>query len=108
MYNGKTNGIKKDYSKLSLDDFSDDDSDDGGGGFRDDYNGGADDNDEYIRNQQVSKEPLLRFRILWSPIRYAQLHGYHCTKASKQTNKQTYKQIPLERRNRHNWLWLGH
>mmetsp|Transcript_11726 Transcript_11726/g.29702 ORF Transcript_11726/g.29702 Transcript_11726/m.29702 type:complete len:142 (+) Transcript_11726:399-824(+) len=50
MYNGK-GGKKKDYSQLSLDDFSDDDSDDGGG-YRD--NGGGDNEaDEYIRNQQV-------------------------------------------------------
>ena len=52
MYNGK-GGKKKDYSQLSLDDFSDEDSDDGGG-YRD--NGGGDnDTDEYIRNQQVRK-----------------------------------------------------
>lgn len=49
MYNGKS-GKKKDYSQLSLDDFSDDDSDDGNGaGFRDEPN----EADEYIRNQQV-------------------------------------------------------
>jgi len=45
---------KKDYSKLSLDDFSDDDSEDGGG-FRDEYGGKSNRNeaDEYIKNQQV-------------------------------------------------------
>lgn len=48
MYNGKS-GKKKDYSQLSLDDFSDDDSDDGGGGFHDEPN----EADDYIRNQQV-------------------------------------------------------
>ena len=49
MYNGK----KKDYSQLSLDDFSDDDSDDD---FRDEYGGNNKNNneaDEYIRNQHV-------------------------------------------------------
>jgi len=49
MYNGK-NGKKKDYSKLSLDDFSDDDTDDG---YRDEYGETNNEADEYIRNQQV-------------------------------------------------------
>lgn len=52
------NGQKKDYSKLSLDDFSDDDSDDGD---RNDYyddaendnNNNNNDASDYIRNQQV-------------------------------------------------------
>ena len=45
-------GKKKNYSQLSLDDFSDDDSDDGGG-YRDNFNGEGNEADEYIRNQQV-------------------------------------------------------
>ena len=52
MYNGKRNGKKKDYSQVSLDDFSDDDSDNGGG-FRDNFNDETNEADEYIRNQQV-------------------------------------------------------
>ncbi len=61
MYNGK-GGKKKDYSQLSLDDFSDDDSDDGGG-YRD--NGGGDNEaDEYIRNQQVRKTIDIRVNRL--------------------------------------------
>lgn len=45
MYNN--NGKKKDYSHLSLDDFSDDDSDDGG------RNNSSNETADYIRNQQV-------------------------------------------------------
>jgi hypothetical protein len=47
---------KKDYSKLSLDDFSDDDSEDGGG-FRDEYGGKNNRNeaDEFVKNQQVRR-----------------------------------------------------
>ncbi len=45
-------GKKKDYSQLSLDDFSDDDSDDGGN-YRDNFNGESNEADEYIRNEQV-------------------------------------------------------
>ena len=52
MYNNGKSGKKKNYSQLSLDDFSDDDSDDGGG-YRD--NTDQNEADEYIRNQQVRK-----------------------------------------------------
>ena len=64
MFN--TDGSKKDYSKISLEDFSDDDSDDGnnnkhnksnnGFNFHDEENcadADAVENDDYVRNQQV-------------------------------------------------------
>ena len=65
MFN--SNGKKKDYSQLNLDDFSDDDSETGNGvsngngnnKFRDDDDGNGyidddpNESDNYIRNQQV-------------------------------------------------------
>jgi len=55
MYNNKSNGKKKPYSQLSLDDFSDNDSDDGRGkqGYRDEFDENDNEAGEYIRNQHV-------------------------------------------------------